>query len=80
MAWENFKIFNHNATVSAITHALAVVQSHYPTIDLRVIGAGFARGTGATKQQELEDEVEDAAKRLAEDVNLFGKVDGESQT
>ena len=57
-----------------------MVRSHYPVIDLQAIGAGFARGTGATKQQELEDEVEDAAKRLAEDVNLFGKVDGESQT
>ena len=32
------------------------------------------------KQQELEDEVEDAAKRLAKDVDLFGEVDGEGQT
>ena len=32
------------------------------------------------KQQELEDEVEDAAKRLAGDVDLFGEVDGEGQT
>ena len=78
--WENFKSFNHDATVSAVTHALAVVQSHYPTIDLRVIGAGFARGTGATKQQELEDEVEDAAKRLARDVDLFSEVDRGGQT
>ena len=60
-----------------MTHALAVVRSHYPTIDLRVIGAGFAKGTGATKQQELEDEVEDAAKRLAGDIDQFGEVDGE---
>ena len=79
-AWENFKSFNRDTTVSAVTHALAVVWSHYPTIDLRVIGARFARGTGATKQQELEDEVEDAAKRLAKDVDLFGEVDGEGQT
>ena len=78
--WENFKSFNHDATVSTMTHALAVVWSHYPTIDLRVIGARFARGTGATKQQELEDEVEDTAKKLADDVDLFGEVDGESQT
>ena len=79
-AWENFKSFNHDATISTMTHALAVVRSHYPTIDLRAIGARFARGTSATKQQELEDEVEDAAKRLARDVDLFGEVDGESQT
>ena len=32
VAWENFKSFNHDATIIAITHALAVVQSHYPVI------------------------------------------------
>ena len=45
-----------------------------------MIGAGFARGTGAMKQHELEDEVEDAAKRVAGDIDLFGEVDGEGQT
>ena len=62
-----------------MTHALAVVWSHYPAIDLRAIGVGFTRGTGATKQQQLEDEVEDAAKRLAGDVDLFSEVDGDGQ-
>ena len=78
-AWENFKSFNRDATVSAMTHALAVVRSHYPAIDLRAIRAGFTRGTGATKQQQLEDKVEDAMKRLADDVDLFSEVDGEGQ-
>ena len=50
-AWENFKSFNYDATISAITHALAVVQSHYPAIDLQVIGAGFIRGTEVTEHQ-----------------------------
>ena len=50
-AWENFKSFNDDATVSAVTHALAVVRSHYPTIDLRAIGAGFARGMGVMEHQ-----------------------------
>ena len=76
--WENFKGFNQDATVSIMTHALAVVRSHYPAINLRAIGAGFARETGATKQ-ELKDEVEDTAKRLADDVDLFSEVDGEGQ-
>ena len=34
VAWENFKSFNRDTTVSAMTHVLAVVRSHYPTIDL----------------------------------------------
>ena len=50
-AWENFKSFNRDATITAVTHALAVVRSHYPTIDLQVIGARFARGTGAMEHQ-----------------------------
>ena len=33
-AWENFKSLNHDTIVSVATHALAVVRSHYPTIDL----------------------------------------------
>ena len=63
-----------------MTHALAVVRSHYPTIDLQEIGARFTRGMGATKQQQLENEVEDMAKKLASDVDLFSEVDREGQT
>ena len=33
-AWENFKSFNRNATITSVTHALAVVRSHYLAIDL----------------------------------------------
>ena len=34
---------------------------------------GYARGTDADKIARLEDEVEEPAKRLAEDVELFGE-------
>ena len=36
-AWENFKSFNRDTIVTAVTHALVVVRSHYPTIDLQTI-------------------------------------------
>ena len=62
-----------------MTHALAVVRSHYPIINLLAIGAGFARGTSATKEEQLKNEVEDTAKRLASDVDLFSEVDGDGQ-
>ena len=61
MAWESF---NRDAVVTAITHALAVVRSHYQSIDLQAIGAGFAKGMGKAETQQLEDEVEDATKML----------------
>ena len=79
VAWENFKGFHRDIAVSVVTPALAVVWSHYPAINLQAIGAGFTRGMGATKQEQLKDEVEDAAKRLASDVDLFSEVDGEGQ-
>ena len=46
VAWENFKSFNRDAVVSVATHALAVVRSHYPVVDLQAIGARFIGGTG----------------------------------
>ena len=51
MAWENFKGFNCDAIVTAITHALAVVRSDYPSIDLQAIGAGFTEGMGEAETQ-----------------------------
>ena len=78
-AWENFKSFNQDAIVSTVTHALAVVRSHYPAIDLQAIGAEFARGTEAMEHQQLEDEVDDVAKKLAGDVDLFGEMDGDGE-
>ena len=37
---------------------------------------GFAEGLSETETQQLEDEVEDAAKMLAGDIDLFGETDG----
>ena len=57
--WENFKGFNRDVVVCFVMHALVMVRSHYPTINLRVIAAGFGKGTGATKQEKLKDDVEE---------------------
>ena len=56
-----------------------MVRSHYLAIDLQVIGARFAGGMGEAEHQQLEDEVEDAAKKLAGDIDLFGEMDGDSE-
>ena len=42
--WESFKNFNCDTIVTGITHALAVVWSHYQSFDLQAIGAEFAEG------------------------------------
>jgi len=76
-AWESFKSFNHDVVVSAATHALAVVRSHYPTTDMEAIGGGYIEGLSKAETQQLEDEVEDAVKKLASDIDLFGETDGD---
>ena len=77
--WENFKGFNRDAIVTAITHALTVVLSHYPSVDLQAIGARFTEGMGEAETQQLEDEVEDVVKKLAGDIDLFGETDGDGR-
>ena len=77
--WENFKNFNRDAVVTGINHALAVVRSHYQSIDLQAIGGGFAEGLSEAETQQLEDEVEDAAKKLAGDIDLFGETSGDGE-
>ena len=56
-----------------------MVRSHYPSIDLEAIGAGFAEGLSEVETQRLEDEVEDAAKKLAGDIDLFGETNGDGE-
>ena len=72
--WESF---NRDAVVTTITHALMVVRSHYQSVDLQAIGAGFAEGMGEAETQQLKDEVEDIAKKPAGDIDLFGEIDGD---
>ena len=62
--------------MSVATHVLTVVRSHYPSIDLQSIGGGFAEGLSDAETRQLEDEVEDAAKTLAGDIDLFSETDG----
>ena len=44
-----------------------------------MIGARFAEGMGEAETQQLEDEEEDAAKKLAGDIDLFGEMNGDGE-
>ena len=48
-------------------------------MDLQLIGARFTEGMGEVEHQQLEDEVEDAAKKLAGDIDLFGETEGDGE-
>ena len=78
-AWESFKGFNRDAIITTATHALAVVWSHYLATNLQAIGGGFTEGLSEAETQQLEDEVEDAAKMLVGDIDLFDKTEGDGE-
>ena len=62
-----------SAAHGAIVHALMQLWSHYPLVDLQRVVTGYARGTDANKIARQEDKAKEPAKRLAEDVKLFGE-------
>jgi len=51
------------------------VRSLYPSVDIQSIGGGFADGLSDAQTQQLEDDVEDAAKVLVGDIDLFGETE-----
>ena len=65
--------------MTVATHALAVIRSHYPAIDLQAIRGGFTEGLSEAETQQLEDEVEDAAKKLTDNIDFFSKTDGDGR-
>ena len=45
VAWVNFRVYVHSAACTAVGHALLIVKSLYPVVDLDIIDGGFANGT-----------------------------------
>ena len=70
-AWEVFKEFTHSIAHSAVVHTLVVIRSHYPSVKPEVIMTSFARGMSLAKITKLEDKVEEAAAKLAGDIDRF---------
>jgi len=56
-----------------------VVWSHYQSINLQAIGGGFTEGLSEAETQQLEDEAEDVAKKLADNIDLFGETSGDGE-
>ena len=58
-------------------HALAVVQSFYPSVKLKRIDRVFAQDLSDEQITMLEEEVSDSAIKLADDMDLFGDAGNE---
>ena len=72
-AWADLMEFTCSAAIGAIVHALAQLRSHYPSVDLQWVASGYVQGKDAEKIAKLEDDADEPAKRLAEDVELFNE-------
>ena len=57
-----------------------MVRSHYPSVNIQSIGGGFADGLSDAQTQQLEDDVEDAAKMLVGDIDLFGETEASGKS
>ena len=52
-----------------------MVWSHYQSINLQAIGGGFTEGLSEAETQQLED----AVRKLAGDIDLFGETSGDGE-
>jgi len=71
-ALKNFKHYAHGVACSAMGHALAVVQSVYPSVKLKQINGGFAQNLSDEQITTLVEELSNSAIKLADDMGLFG--------
>jgi hypothetical protein len=60
-------------------HVLAVVQSHYPRVDLRRLEAGVLSNTDQEKAEQLRATSKATAAKMIADVDLYGETRQTSQ-
>jgi hypothetical protein len=56
------------------THVLAVVRSHYPSVDLQRLEAGVSSNTDQVKAEQLRASSHATATKMIADVDLYGET------
>ena len=70
-ALANFRVYIHGAACTIIGHALLVVWSLYPAVDLKVIGGRFVEGMEDDVADKLANEATESAFKLVKDLDIF---------
>jgi hypothetical protein len=60
-------------------HVLAVVQSHYPGVDLKWLEASVSSNTDPAKAEQLRATSQATVAKMISDVDLYGKTGQTSQ-
>lgn len=60
----------------AMRHGLAVLRSHYPSIDVNRVAAGFAAGTEPHQAEDLMNSSAEAAAVVVDDCYAWEEAPG----
>jgi hypothetical protein len=74
-----FRVYVHSAACTAVGHALSVIRSLYPVVDLEIIDSGFAEGMEDKVADQLVEEATKSAIKLIEDLDIFGNKEQQNQ-
>lgn len=66
-----FKVYVRGTAAYAIGHALSVVRSWYPAVELNWIDEGFPKGAADEVADALQLEAEECSVKLVDDLQLF---------
>jgi len=78
-AWANFRVHVHKAGCTVVGHALSVVRSLYPAVDLKIFDGGFTEGMEDMVADQLAEEATESAFKLIEDLEIFGDKKQQNQ-
>jgi hypothetical protein len=78
-SWSCFKQFIRDAGEYVATHILAVVQLHYPGVDLKRLEASVSSNTDPVKAEQLRATSQAMVAKMICDVDLCGKTGQTSQ-
>jgi hypothetical protein len=78
-SWSRFKQYIRDTGEYVAAHILAVVQSHYPSMDLRSLEAGVSSNTDQRNVEQLRATSQAMAAKMIADVDLYGETEQTSQ-
>lgn len=71
-SWAKFKVYVQSMACTAIGHALSVVRSLYPAVDLMIIDAGFPEDINDEEADQLMEAAKESAIKPVDDLDIFG--------
>jgi hypothetical protein len=78
-SWACFKQCIRDAGEYVAAHVLAMVWSHYPSVDLQRLEASVSSNTDQVKAEQLRASSQAMAAKMIADIDLYGETGQASQ-